>query len=109
MGAGQIPVLSLVHMSNLNRYNETTDDHGQVEAELLAQDRDARLPSTADLDGETARQMVRDLLDAGTVTSVIDQRILVHESSGTAFESLLQLAVFYKGWTAAHGAGEADE
>jgi len=44
-----------------------------------------------------------------TVTPVVDQRILVHDPSGTAFESLLQLAVFHEGWTAAHGAGEGDE
>lgn len=62
-----------------------------------------------DLDDETARQMVRGFLDAGTVTPVVDQRILVHEPSGTTFESLLQLAVFHGGWTATHGAGEGDE
>ena len=96
-------------MSDPDRYDETTDDHERFEAELLAQDRDAQSPSTADLDDETAHQIVRDLLDAGTVTPVVDQRILVHEPSGTAFESLLQLAAFHEGWTAAHGAGEGDE
>ena len=96
-------------MSDPDRYDETTDDHERSEAELLAQDRDARSPSTADLDDETVRQMVQDLLNAGTVTPVVDQRILVHEPSGTTFESLLQLAVFHEGWTAAHGAGEGDE
>ena len=45
----------------------------------------------------------------GRSTPVVDQCILVYEPSGTAFKSLLQLAVFYKGWTAAHGAGEGDE
>ena len=98
-----------MRVSDPDRYDETTDDHERVESELLAQDRDARSPSTADLDDETARQMVRGLLDAGTVTPVVNQCILVHEPSGTAFESLLQLAVFHEGWTAAHGAGEADE
>jgi hypothetical protein len=52
---------------------------------LLAQDRDARSPSTADLDDETARQMVRGLLDAGTVTPVVDQRtvfIYVYNNHG---------------------------
>lgn len=43
------------------------------------------------------------------LTPVVDQRILVYEPSRTAFESLLQLAVSHEGWTAAHGAGEADE
>ena len=96
-------------MSNPDRYDETTDNFGRFETKLLAQDQDAQSPSTADLDDETARQLVRELLDTGTVTPVVDQRILVHEPSGTAFESMQQLAVFHKGWTAAHDAGEADE
>ena len=96
-------------MSDPDRYDVTTDDHERFEGELLAQDRDARSPSTADLDDETARQMVRDLLDAGTVSPVVDQRLLVHEPSETAFESLQQLAVFHEGWMAAYDAGEADE
>ena len=96
-------------MSDPDRYDGTTDDHERFEAELLAQDRDARSPSTADLDDETARQMVRELLDAETVTPVVDQRVLVHELSGTAFESMQQLAVFHEGWTVATDAGKADE
>jgi len=95
-------------MSDPDRYDETADDHERFERELLAQDRDARSPSTADLDDETARQMVRDLLDTGTVTPVVDQRVLVHEPSGAAFESMLQLAVFHKGWTAPMDAGEPE-
>ena len=95
-----------MRVSDPDKYDETTDDHERFEAELLAQDRDARSPSTADLDDETARQMVRDLLDAGTISPVVDQRVLVHEPSGTAFESMQQLAVFHKGWTAATDAGE---
>ncbi|CDK39184.1 hypothetical protein [Halorubrum sp. AJ67] len=96
-------------MSDPDRYDETTDDHERFEVELLAQDRDAQSPSTADLDDETAHQMVRELLDAGTVTPVVDQRILIHEPSGTAFKSIQQLAVFHEGWTAAHDADEASE
>ena len=64
--------------------------------------------STADLDDGTAQEVVHDLLDAGTVTPVVDQRVLVHEPSGAAFESMLQLAVFYKGWIAAMETGEPD-
>lgn len=96
-------------MSDPDRYDDTTDDHERVEVELLAQDRDARSPSTADLDDETARQMLRDFLDAGTVPPVIDQRILVHEPSRTASKSPLQFAVFHEEWMATHGAGEGDE
>ena len=109
MGAGQVVSCPLMCMSGPDIHDETANDHERFERELLAQDRDAQRPSTADFDDETARQMVRGLLDAGTVTPVVDQRILVHDPSGTAFESLLQLAVFHEGWTAAHGAGEADE
>jgi hypothetical protein len=101
-------VLPLICMSGPDRYDDTADDHERFEAELLAQDRDARSPSTADLDDETARQLVRELLDAGTVTPVVDQRLLVHEPSNTAFESMQQLAVFHTGWTAARDAGEGD-
>lgn len=95
-------------MSNPDRYDETTDDHERFEAELLAQDRDAQRVSTAGFDDETAQEVIHDLLDAGTVTPVVDQRVLVHEPSGAAFESMLQLAVFHKGWIAAIEAGEPD-
>jgi len=73
---------------------------------LLAQDRDARRPSIAGLDDEMAQGIVHDLLDAGTVTLVVDQCAPMHEPSGAAFESMLQLAVFHEGWTAAMDAGE---
>lgn len=53
-------------MSDPDRYDDTTDNYERVEVELLAQDRNARSPSTADLNDETARQMLRDFLDAGT-------------------------------------------
>lgn len=109
MGCGAVRALPLIRMSGPDRYDDTADDHERFEAELLAQDRDARSPSTADLDDETARQLIRELLDAGTVTPVVDQRLLVHEPSDTAFESMQQLAVFHTGWMAAHDAGEADE
>ncbi|QCC49635.1 MULTISPECIES: hypothetical protein [Halobacteriales] len=95
-------------MSGPDIHDDTADDHERLERELLAQDRDARQPSTADLDDETAQDLVRDLLDAGTVTPVVDERVLVHEPSGAAFESLWQLAVFHQGWTAAGDTGETE-
>lgn len=49
---------ALIHMSDPDRYDDTADDHERFEAELVAQDRDVRSPSMADLDDETARQMV---------------------------------------------------
>ena len=95
-------------MSGPDIHDDTADDYERFERELLAQDRDARRPSTADLDDETAQDLVRDLLDAGTVTPAVDERVLVHEPSGAAFKSLWQLAVFHEGWTAAGDAGETE-
>ena len=95
-------------MSGPDTHDDTADDHERFERELLAQDQDARRPSTADLDDETAQEVVRNLLDAGAVTPVVDERVLMHEPSGAAFESLWQLAVFHEGWTAAADAGESE-
>ena len=95
-------------MSGPDIHDDTTDDRERFNRELLAQDRDARRPSTADLDDGTAQELVRDLLNSGTVTPVVDEPVFVHEPSGAAFESMLQLAVFHKGWTAAADAGEPD-
>lgn len=92
-------------MSNTDRYY-TKDDFERIERELLAQDRDRRRVSTGDVDERTARQDVRELIDAGTVTPVVDKRVLVHEPSGVAFKSMLQLAIFHAGWTAGVEAGE---
>jgi len=108
-GWGAVRVPPPIHMSDPDRHDDTTDDHECFERELLAQDRDAQRPSTADLDDETAQDLVRDLLDAGTVTPVVDERVLVHEPSGAAFESIHQLANFHQGWTAAHDIDEREE
>jgi len=108
MGAGQVVVCPGIRMSGPDIHDDTADDHERFERELLAQDRDARQPSTADLDDETAQDLVRDLLDAGTVTPVVDERVLVHKPSGAAFESLWQLAVFHEGWTVAADDGETE-
>ena len=89
--------------------DDTADDHERLETDLLAQDRDAARVSTADVDEPMARQLVSDLVDDGVVTPVADQRVLVHEPSGEAFDSIRQLAVFHRGWSAARDAGEANE
>ncbi len=47
-----------------------------------------------------ARSLVDDLVDADVVTPVPEDRVLVHEPSGTAFDSTTQLAVSHRGWTA---------
>lgn len=84
-------------MTDPDILDETGDDHERLETELLAQDRDAAQMSTADVDETTARQVVSDLVDDGVVTAVADQRVLVHEPSGNAFDSIRQVAVFHRG------------
>ena len=80
--------------------DDTANDHERLETELIVQDRDAPRVSTADVDETTARQLVSDLVDDDVVTAVADQRVLVHEPSGEAFDSIRQVAVFHRGWTA---------
>jgi hypothetical protein len=93
-------------MTGPDAFDDTADDHERLETELLAQDRDAARPLTADVDETTARQVVSDLVDDGVVTAVAEQRVLVHEPSGEAFDSIRQLAVFHRGWTACRDADE---
>ena len=93
-------------MTGPDAFDDTAADHERLETELLAQDRDAARVSTADVDETTARQLVSDLVDDGVVTAVADQRVLVHEPSGEAFDSIWQVAVFHRGWTASRDANE---
>jgi len=95
-------------MTGPDAFDDTADDHERLETELLAQDRDAARVSTADVDETTARQLVSDLVDDGVVTAVAEQRVLVHEPSGEAFDSIRQVAVFHRGWSAARDADEGD-
>ena len=90
-------------------FDDTANDHERLEAELLAQDRDVERIATADVPEKTARHLVRDLLETDVVTPVPEQRVLVHEPSGNAFDSITQLAVFHRGWTAACDASEEAE
>ncbi len=96
-------------MTEPDPLDDTADDHERFETELIAQDRDAVRGSTADVNETTAQHLVSALVDDGVVTPVADQRVLVHEPSGEAFDAIRQLAVFHHGWTAAHDAGEEDE
>lgn len=47
-----------------------------------------------------AHRLVNDLLEEGAVLPVPEERLLVHEPGAKAFESILQLAVFHRGWAA---------
>ena len=98
-----------VSMTDPAPFDDTANDHERLEAELLAQDRDVERIATADVPEKTARHLVRDLLETDVVTPVPEQRVLVHEPSGNAFDSITQLAVFHRGWTAACDASEEAE
>jgi hypothetical protein len=87
-------------MTDPDPHDDTSADYEQFEKALLAQDRDAAGVDTADIDEATARRLVDDLIDADVVTPVPEDRVLVHEPSGAAFDSPTQLAVFHRGWTA---------
>ena len=90
-------------------HDDTSRDYERFEKEQLAQDRDAASADTADVDDTTAQRLVSDLVDADVVTPVPEDQVLVHEPSGTTFDSMTQLAVFHRGWTAgrdADGEGE---
>ncbi|PGF14571.1 hypothetical protein CP556_20965 [Natrinema sp. CBA1119] len=95
-------------MTGPNAFNDTADDHKRLEADLVAQDRDAARVTTADVDETSARHLVGDLLEDDVVIPVAEQRVLVHEPSGEAFDSITQLAVFHRGWTAARDADEEE-
>jgi glutaminase len=88
-------------MTDPDTIDDTTADYEQLEIELIAQDRDAARVTTADVDETTAHQLVNELIEDDKVTPVADQRVLVHEPSGEAFDSITQLAVFHRGWQAA--------
>ena len=96
-------------MAGPDPHDDTSADHEQLETELLAQDRDAASVTTADVDDATARSLVDDLIDADVVTPVPEDRVLVHEPSGTTFDSATQLAVFHRGWTAGRDADAEGE
>jgi hypothetical protein len=69
-------------MTGADAIDDTSDDHGRKEAELLAQDRDAARVSTADVHRLTARELVGNLVEEDVVKPVPEHRILVHEPSG---------------------------
>ncbi|OTF01844.1 hypothetical protein [Halorubrum sp. SD683] len=90
-------------------HDDTSRDYEQFEKELLAQDRDATSVDTADVDDTTAQRLVNDLVDADVITPVPEDQVLVHEPSGTTFDSSTQLAVFHRGWTAGRDADAEGE
>ncbi|MEE6209222.1 hypothetical protein U3A55_03475 [Salarchaeum sp. III] len=95
-------------MNGPNRYDDASHDHERFEDELVAQDQDATQVATEGIDETGARHLAADLVEAGVVTPVAEERVLVHEPSNAAFDSIRQLAVFHRGWTAACDADEED-
>jgi len=89
-------------MSGTDALDDASADHERFEAELVAQDQDAARVAVADIDDGRAHALVNDLVDDDVVTPIPDEQVLVHEPSDEAFDSILQLAVFHLGWTAAH-------
>lgn len=96
-------------MPDHDPYDDTSADYEQFEKALLAQDRDAAGVDTADIDDATAQHLVSELIDADVVTPVPEDRVLVHEPSGAAFDSSTQLAVFHQGWMADRDANAEGE
>ncbi len=90
-------------------HDDTRRDYEQFEKEQLAQDRDAIGVDTADVDDRTAQNLINDLVDADVVTPVPEDQVLVHEPSGTVFDSSTQLAVFHRGWTTGRDADAGGE
>ena len=95
-------------MPGTDALDDASDDHERFEAELVTQDQDAARVAVADIDERRAHSLVNDLVD-DVVTPIPDERVLVHEPSDEAFDSILQLAVFHRGWTAARDADEGGE
>jgi hypothetical protein len=96
-------------MAGPDPHDDTSADYEQFEKEQLAQDRDAAGADTADVHERTAQNLINGLIDADVVTPVPEDRVLVHEPSGTAFDSSTLLAVFQRGWTAGREADAEGE
>jgi hypothetical protein len=87
-------------MTGQDTLDDTFDDSDRFEPELLVLDRDIHSISRADIELDIAHRLVNDLLKEGAVLPVPEERLLAHEPSAEAFESILQLAVVHRGWTA---------
>lgn len=68
-------------MTGPDAFDDTSADHERFKAELVAHNQDADRVTTADIDDETARHLVSNLVDAGIVIPVAEKRVLVQPSS----------------------------
>jgi len=96
-------------MIDPNPIDDTTDDFRRFEARLVAHDQDPTRVVTGDIGDSTARQLVTDLINRDIVTPIPGKQVFVQEPSGIAFDSSTQVAVFHRGWTAAHNADKDGE
>ena len=96
-------------MYGTDALDDTSADHERFETELLAQDQDAARVAVVDIDDKRAHSLVSDLVDDDIVTPIPGERLLVHDPSDKAFDSILQLAVFHRGWTAARDTDKRGE
>jgi hypothetical protein len=82
-------------MPGTDALDDASADHERFEAELIAQDQDAARVPVADIDERRVHFLVNDLVDDDIVAPIPDERVLVHEPSDEAFDSILQLAIFH--------------
>jgi len=88
-------------MTGTDALDDASTDHEQFEVELVAQNQDTARVAVADIDHGRAHFLVNDPVDDDVVIPIPNERILVHEPSDKAFDSILQPAVFHRDWTAA--------
>ena len=91
-----------ISMNGPDTFDEASADHRQLEDTLVMRDRDGDHLETADVSEDAARLLVADLVDRDLVAPIPEKRVLVHEPSGEAFESIVQLAIYHRSWTAAY-------
>lgn len=85
------------------------DDIAVVGYHILARDYNVARVATADIDEETTRHLVTDLVGVSVVSPVPEVQVLVHAPRGSVIDSSTQVAVFHRGGTVAHNTDEEDD
>jgi len=85
---------NVIPMTDKDAFDDTS-------AELVAQDQDTARVAVVDIDDGRSHSLVNELVNDEVVTPIPNEQVLVHEPSDEAFDLILQLAVFHRGWTAA--------
>ncbi|GAA0291437.1 hypothetical protein [Halarchaeum salinum] len=92
-------------MTAPDRHADTSNDAECFERKQLARDADQVRRRTDDLTEADARELIADLLEAGTVVAVPTDRLLIHEPADAVFEDVVQLAAYHRGWEAGRDDG----